>query len=337
MTTGPITQTIEQAFSAIIAALGRFVGSRRETRTKWGDAIEPLPVPLIVAVYARLININRRFQALMVQIRAGTLREPRARRPEEAARRKARRAELAAMDPPPPRPPPHRELPEAYGPMAPLPRDFGYVKRLVPWHAAPLAHQMQVLLARPEMAEIIAATPRLQRVLRPLCHMLGIDPAGLIPPTPPAPPPPSATRVQASGPPPDAARPAACSAGEAAGADLARPRGAGPVELRAVGPPVGGAPEGSRWRGTVVADLLRSVNEISPVARHLMPGGDHTHPPPMIRHGRRRPTIHGFLLAAPGKGVDPRPSPRMTVKTGQPAAIPAQPSWLIRPTGHRRG
>jgi hypothetical protein len=174
MNTGPIGQTIEQAFSAIIAALSRFVGSRREARTKWGDPIAPLPTPLIVAVYARLININRRFQALMVQIRNGTLRGPRARRPEEAARRKVLRAERAAMDPPPPRKPPHRELPLAYGPMAPLPRDFGYVLRLVPWHAAPLANEMRILLEKPEMAEIIAATPRLQRVLRPLCHMLGI-------------------------------------------------------------------------------------------------------------------------------------------------------------------
>jgi hypothetical protein len=192
MNTGPITQTIEQAFSAIIAALSRFVGSRRETRTKWGDPIAPLPTPLIVAVYARLININRRFQALMVQIRAGTLRAPRVRGPQEAARRRARRAERAAMDPPPPRPPPHRELPLAYGPMAPLPRDFGYVIRLVPWHARPLADQMRILLARPEMAEIIAATPRLQRVLRPLCHMLGIETEALVPPPAPAPPPPPA-------------------------------------------------------------------------------------------------------------------------------------------------
>jgi hypothetical protein len=223
MNTGPITQTIEQAFSAIIAALGRFVGSRRETRTKWGTAIEPLPTPLIVAIYARLININRRFQALMVQIRAGTLREPRVRRPEEAVRRKARRAERAAMDPPPPRKPPHRELPEAYGPMAPLPRDFGYVLRLVPWHAAPLANQMRSLLARPEMAEIIAATPRLQRLLRPLCHMLGITTEGLIPPIPTPP-----------------AAPASPAAGGEAGADIvpAAP-GAIPVERRAAGPPVG--------------------------------------------------------------------------------------------------
>jgi hypothetical protein len=234
MNTGPINQTIEQAFSAIIAALSRFVGSRRETRTKWGDAIAPLPTPLIVAVYARLININRRFQALMVQIRAGTLPEPRARRPEEAARRRARRAELAAMDPPPPRKPPHRELPEAYGPMAPLPRDFGYVIRLVPWHSRPLADQMRNLLARPEMAEIIAATPRLQRVLRPLCHMLGIETAwiqagGLIPPTPP---PPSAARGEE-------ARPA----GEAPPGFSPASRGAPPPVPRAGRPPVGCSPK----------------------------------------------------------------------------------------------
>ncbi len=225
MNTGPITQTIEQAFFAIIAALGRFVGSRRDTRTKWSTPIEPLPVPLIVAVWSRLMDLNRRFQALMVQIRAGTLPKPRVRGPQEAARRKARRAELAAMDPPPPpRPPPRRGLPLAYGPMAPLPRDFGYVLRLVPWHAAPLANQMRILLETPEMAAIIAATPQLQRVLRQLCHMLGITTEGLIPPPPPSP----ATAGEAADKPAGPVRPALPPAALS--------------ELRAAGPPMGQSP-----------------------------------------------------------------------------------------------
>ncbi len=182
-----------------------------------------------MAVYARLMNINRRFQALRGLIRAGSLAHPRVRRPEEAARRQARRAERAAMD----KPPAPRELPLAYGPMAPLPRDFGYVLRLVPWHAAPLAHQMRLLLAGPEMAEIIAATPRLQRLLPPLCHMLGIETAGLIPP----PPPPLSAAVSEAGDPPEGpVPPPAGAAGEglanivpsARGADIADPRVAGP-------------------------------------------------------------------------------------------------------------
>ncbi len=230
MNTSPITQTIKQAFSAIIAALGRAVGDRRNTRTKWGDPIQPLPTPLIVAVYARLVNLNRRFQAVMDQIQAGTLPKPRVLRPEEAARRKARRA---AKDPPTPRKPPHRELPVAYGPMAPLPRDFGYVLRLVPWHARPLADQMRGLLARPEMAQIIAETPRLQRLLRPLCHMLGIKPEGLIPP-----PPPPAGADEASAP-PEGPAPA-----EAGSAWDARPERAVVVEggaaPRGGGVPIGG-------------------------------------------------------------------------------------------------
>ncbi len=235
MNTGPITRTIKQAFSAIIAALGQAVGDRRNTRTKWGEPIAPLPVPLIVAVYARLLNINRRFQALMDQIAAGTLGKPRARRPEEAARRKVLRAERAATDPPPPRKPPHRELPLAYGPMAPLPRDFGYVLRLVPWHAAPLAGRMRELLAKPEMAEIIAATPRVQRLLRPLCHMLGIQTEGLVPPLPP----PSAPGGEVR----DVSVPHGASAAGKRGAD-AFPTGRGGAwgEAQRAGPPVGGSP-----------------------------------------------------------------------------------------------
>jgi hypothetical protein len=107
--------------------------------------------------------------------------------------------------------------------MAPLPRDFGYVLRLVPWHAAPLANQMRLLLAKPEMAEIIAANPRLQRLLRPLCHMLGIETDGLMPP----PPPPRPERMPE---PPG-------TVGEAPTDLVPLPAGATLVELRAAGPP----------------------------------------------------------------------------------------------------
>ncbi len=229
MNTGPITQTIEQAFGVIIAALCKVVAARSNARTNWGTPIEPLPGPLIIALWTRLMRINTRFQAVMAQIRAGTLRAPRVRRPEEAARRTARKAELAAMDPPPPPRPP----PPGPGPMVPLPRDFGYVIRLVPWHAAPFANHMRILLAKPEMAELIGATPRLQRLLRPLCHMLGIEITGLIPPPPPA------GVGETRGTPQAPSPPLARSAGEI-------PADIGPalelaivVEARSAGPPMG--------------------------------------------------------------------------------------------------
>jgi hypothetical protein len=70
-----------------------------------------------------------------------------------------------------------------------LPRRFGWLVQQVP-QAAPFGSQLQHLLTDPEMAAVLANTPRLGRVLRPLCHMLGVLPApGQIPPPSPRTPP----------------------------------------------------------------------------------------------------------------------------------------------------
>jgi hypothetical protein len=50
--------------------------------------------------------------------------------------------------------------------------------------AAQFGSQLQYLLADPEMIGLIAASPRMQRTLRPLLWMLGIE-ASLIQPPPP--------------------------------------------------------------------------------------------------------------------------------------------------------
>ena len=63
-------------------------------------------------------------------------------------------------------------------------RSFASLLRLVP-ETAQLTGQLRHLLADPEMAPLLAATPELGRILRPLCHMLGIRPvhtASLYPP-----------------------------------------------------------------------------------------------------------------------------------------------------------
>ena len=46
---------------------------------------------------------------------------------------------------------------------------------LVPGEAACFAGQIRGLLAEPEMAGLIAASPQARRVLGPLCRMLGIE------------------------------------------------------------------------------------------------------------------------------------------------------------------
>lgn len=56
-----------------------------------------------------------------------------------------------------------------------LPRRFGWLISLVPYEAAGFASQLRHLLADPEMAALLAASPRMIRLLRPLCRMLGVE------------------------------------------------------------------------------------------------------------------------------------------------------------------
>jgi hypothetical protein len=170
--TGTPTHIIAQTFGLIMAALCKALAARSNTRTRWGTPIEPLPAPLIFAIWTRFQKINNRFQKLVALIRADKLPPERVRTAEEAARRAQRRVERAACDPPPPGAPPRTRLP----------RKFGWVLSLVPCEGGNLASQMGRLLTQPEIAEMIAATPRMARLLKPLCHMLGIEQATLIPP-----------------------------------------------------------------------------------------------------------------------------------------------------------
>ena len=62
---------------------------------------------------------------------------------------------------------------------------FAWLVRLVP-EAASCGGQLQHLLSDPEVAAALATAPNAARVLRPLCRMLGVDPA-VTPPAAPAP------------------------------------------------------------------------------------------------------------------------------------------------------
>jgi hypothetical protein len=71
--------------------------------------------------------------------------------------------------------------PQSASPLLPrplLPRNRAWLLRLVP-EAASGASQLRYFLADPEVASLLAAAPKLQAILRPLCHMLGIRAAGI--------------------------------------------------------------------------------------------------------------------------------------------------------------
>ena len=155
--------------------------------------------PLIHLIWTRVRRLGARFAALAARVRAGALRSlaPARRR---AASRPASPA--PASPPPPPR----------------LPNGFAWLVRLVGREAAGCGGQLQLLLTDPEFATLIAATPQMGRVLRPLCRMLGVEPPAL----------PARPSRSAAGPRP--ARPQRDTAGpDTAGPDAAGPDTGGPA------------------------------------------------------------------------------------------------------------
>ena len=104
--------------------------------------------PLIILIWQRLRRLAARFARLVTTPPRARATPPRARITRPAGRPGA----------------PH-----------PLPRAFGWLARLIPGTAS-VAAPFRALLDTPDMAALIAATPEAGRILRPLCHTLGIRP-----------------------------------------------------------------------------------------------------------------------------------------------------------------
>ena len=107
--------------------------------------------PLVILIWTRLRRISTRVLNLAARIEAGTNTPPKSRR---------RRAPRPQRPPPPLR----------------LPRGKAWLIRLARLESAAAASQLRHLLAQPDMQALAAADPRMGRLLRPLCHMLGVAP-----------------------------------------------------------------------------------------------------------------------------------------------------------------
>ena len=138
-----------------------------------------LAAPLVLLVWGRLRRLSTRITRLATKIEAGT----------PPARPRRNRAPRPQRPPPPLR----------------LPRGKSWLIRLVRQEAAAAGSQLRYLLAEPDMRALAAADPRMGRLLRPLCHALGVTP------------------------PPEIAKPASLPA-PAAPAATAAPAAAGPVQ-----------------------------------------------------------------------------------------------------------
>jgi len=137
--------------------------------------------PLFRHVWSRAAAAVIRFETLYAAWQAGTLRPPRIRapRPTQAT-------------------PPDAEAPAPARLRHRLPRRRGWLAA-THFNMRNVASQLAHMLDRPDLADFIQAAPQLRRVLRPICHMLGIDPPSpwRLPPRPPRPPsPPSPPRAR---------------------------------------------------------------------------------------------------------------------------------------------
>jgi hypothetical protein len=122
---------------------------------------DPRLAPLIVPLCGRINRTARRFAALMAAIaRHGALRRG------EASDRGA----LA---------PRKRCRPFAPRTRCPIPASPAWLIKTLHHEAAAYASQLSHLLAEPAMRELLDATPAAQRLLRPLCRMLGLPDTAL--------------------------------------------------------------------------------------------------------------------------------------------------------------
>ncbi len=135
-----------------------------------------LPGPVWTLLWLRLHRLSNRLTRLYERWQTNTLHTPRkpTQRPKTTPR---------------PTPPPIPELPAPGMPLvaAPtrLPQGHGWVIRRIP-EAGPSAGQLHDLLQQPNTQDFVQAAPQAARLLRPLCHALGVDqPAWLkLPPRP---------------------------------------------------------------------------------------------------------------------------------------------------------
>jgi len=116
-----------------------------------GHTQTPGPLqPLMMLIWRYLHRPAQRLARLIAKLQAGTLAPP--------------RAKPAPTTPPIPRAAKLR-----------LPNRHAWLIRLIQ-RTAQLNAQLEILMTRPEIAELLAAAPQAGRILRPLCRMLGIRP-----------------------------------------------------------------------------------------------------------------------------------------------------------------
>ena len=151
---------------ALAGRFVRFISGLREA-VAGGAENNPAVMDLAARLWNRLTEAAERFAAIAAHPGARSRRRPAASAPlpEDAL-------------------PAHTIPARPAAPRRTLPRGLGWLARMAP-ETVPSGIEFAYLLAQPEMMDLLAAAPRLWRVLRPLCRMFGITPPEALPPAPP--------------------------------------------------------------------------------------------------------------------------------------------------------
>jgi hypothetical protein len=129
-----------------------------------GQAGPRLAGPFIILVWSRLRRIKTRFASYALT--------PIPSRPQAIPKAAIAIGEATKQS---------RTRPKSASTLLPrplLPRNRAWLLRLVP-ETASGASQLRYFLADPEVTALLTTAPKLQSILRPLCHMLGIRAAGI--------------------------------------------------------------------------------------------------------------------------------------------------------------
>jgi hypothetical protein len=157
--------TLADRFAWLIDGLCRVIGNDAYRRRV--DAV------LVLEIWNRIRRLSERFLTVVARVQSGRL--PRRRKekhphPDRSALR---------SDPPRERERGKRAVVAAEGSAVRLPRDFGWIRSLLP-ETAQYAGVLAYLLRDPEMAALLEKAPEAGRMLRPLCHLLGVRPPEIL-------------------------------------------------------------------------------------------------------------------------------------------------------------
>ena len=151
---GAAAYTLTDRFTWLIDGLCRAIGSDAYKRRV--DAV------LVLAIWNRVRRLSERFLAVVARVQSGRPRRRHEKSPDP---------DRSALRPDPPQ---VREREKSAANAAvKLPREFGWIRTLLP-ETGQYAGVLAYLLRDPEMAALLEKAPEAGRMLRPLCHLLGV-------------------------------------------------------------------------------------------------------------------------------------------------------------------